>query len=243
MAALTEILVGAGMDQPWYPGDNVSQLPNPHGLGLDINGFLYISETGHNLSSVRKLNCAGEIFPVDANTITFDGTKQNLFSIGNTIYANTELGPSKFDACSGAFLEQVCLANALGGTIAPVNLWGLSYNSNTNTIYATSRLGGNQPKENRSNVWSFSPEAMDAAIEAGTCIDPLITEGPDSALVAGDNATPFSAGSLFGVVGDNEGFIYVVKSTLEGGATAQLPSPTPGAHILKYTSDGRFIRR
>ncbi|MEM6318182.1 MAG: SdrD B-like domain-containing protein, partial [Bacteroidota bacterium] len=260
---LSEVFGGANDDRFWYPGDNTSELSSPHGFAVDVNGYLYIGETQESADNIRRLTCDGEIRPTSEFAIANTGFKQNTFSIGNTLYNNSNLGPTKWDLCTGQQLGQLCLGDMLGNTMAvnqdnvfrdgEIRTWGLTYNAVTNTIYVTSRLyvdlysGGNKKlideKEKRHNVWAFTPEQMDAAIAANTCITPLIGEGNNTTLSAGENATPYQTGSLMGVVGDNAGNIYVVKSGQErrypAGETS-MPIST-GAYILKYNAQGQFI--
>ncbi|MEM9836271.1 MAG: hypothetical protein AAF828_07200, partial [Bacteroidota bacterium] len=230
----------------WYPGTGTSELPNPHGLTFDLNGNLYIAETGENLSNIRRLNCAAEIDPIDTFAIV-SATKQNMFVIGEFIYTNADQGPIVYDICDQDFEYQGCLADAAGNpTSNRQNLWGLSYNPVTNLIYATSRLffrgegqptlaGSNVPPASRSLVWVFTPEEYEAAAMAGTCIQPFLTEGNTDVLVAGNRFTPNDNGSLMGITSDNLGNFYIVKSRLESGGV------TSGAKILKYDATGAFV--
>ncbi|MEM6316995.1 MAG: SdrD B-like domain-containing protein, partial [Bacteroidota bacterium] len=175
---LSEVFGGANNDKFWYPGDNASELSSPHGFAVDVNGYLYIGETQESVSNIRRLTCDGEIRPTSEFAIANTGWKQNTFSIGNTLYNNSNLGPTKWDLCTGQQLGQLCLGDMLGNTMAvnqdnvfrdgEVRTWGLTYNEVTNTIYVTSRLfvdlysGGNKKlideKEKRHNVWAFTPE-------------------------------------------------------------------------------------
>ncbi|MEM6318183.1 MAG: GEVED domain-containing protein, partial [Bacteroidota bacterium] len=262
---LQEVFGGANNNRYWYPGDNASQLPFPHGFATDVNGYLYINESQQSGSNIRRFTCDGTIRPTSEFSISNTGYKQNTFSIGNVIYNNSNLGPTKWDICTGQRLGQVCLGDGNGNPMSvntgnasrdgEILMWGLSYNPVTNRIYATSRLRVDRydgagtriiaDKAKRHNVWSFTPEEMDAAIASGTCIRPLIGEGNSSTLSPGQNATPYSRGSLMGVVGDNAGNIYVVKSMRnESYPSGEIGMPgNPGGHILKYDANGRFIRQ
>ncbi len=189
---LSEIFGGANNDRPWYPGDNSTELPSPHGLGTDINGFLYISTTGSPGGSIRKLTCDGEIFPASEFAIIHPSLAQNIFSIGNTIYNNSNGGPTGRDICTQESIGQVCLNNA-GGT----NLWGLHYNPVTEMFYATSRGGGNE-------VWVWTMEEHEQSLAGNLCIDPLLDINP--------------AFDLFGIVSSNNGAFYVISSNLGDGS-------------------------
>ena len=174
------------------PGDGISELPSPHGLGTDLNGYLYIGETGGGGSEIRKFTCDGEILDESEFAITTSETKQNFFSIENTLYINSNGGPTAFDLCTGDVLGQVCL-NQSGNT----NLWGLHYNPVTEMFYATSRGDGNE-------VWQWNAAENEQALAGNLCIDPLTT-------------IPGNGFPLFGIVSDNAGIIYVVESDLGNG--------------------------
>jgi hypothetical protein len=209
------MLTGANGGPYWYPGSTVSELPSPHGLSTDLNGNLYVGESGTNAYN-RKLNCDGVLSPITPTTVFNPGTNQNTFSIGNILYSNTDGGPSSFNTCTGQFLDQLCLTGASG------NLWGLSYNPVTERVYATQRAGTQK-------VWSFSRTQMETAMAANTCIDPIITLGATATINVGDNFLPDVGGQVMGVVGDNSGNIFVVAGF---GATS---------YILKYNAAGQFV--
>jgi len=56
--SLTEVLTNGG---PWYPGAGTSEMSSPHGLGVDLNGLLYIGEALGG--DIRQLDCKGNIEP------------------------------------------------------------------------------------------------------------------------------------------------------------------------------------
>lgn len=70
---------------PWYPG---GATPNPHGLGVDLNGRLYIGQD-FNKDGIRRFDSDGTIHP--ATDWYFESKGQfNIGSIGNTLYFNNE---------------------------------------------------------------------------------------------------------------------------------------------------------
>ncbi|MEM9836270.1 MAG: hypothetical protein AAF828_07195 [Bacteroidota bacterium] len=236
----------------WYPGTATSELPSPHGIVTDLNGFLYVGETGSDGSLIRRLDCDATISPTTEFTLGPNtGIKQNYFTIGNLLYSNSGGGPTVWDLCEQDVAYQGCLQDAAGNPMPPgANNWGLSYNETTNTIYASSRLlqtendgsgatvfrASTIPVERRSLIWTFTPEEYEAAAMGGTCIAPLLTEGNTATLTAGDMFTPNDDGSLLGIAGDNSGDFYVLKGRLEND------NGTSGAKILKYSAAGAFIR-
>ncbi len=185
---LSEVFGGANQDQVWYPGDNISELPSPHGLGTDLNGFLYIGATSASASPIRRLRCDGEIFPTNVFSLENTGTKQNIFSIGSTLYNNTEGGPSAWDICSGMSLGKVCLNESEN-----TNLWGLHYNPITELFYATSAGEGNE-------IWVWDQAQNEQSLAGNLCIDPLTDL----------DGRP----NLFGITSDSAENIYVVSSNL-----------------------------
>jgi trimeric autotransporter adhesin len=201
--ALTEV-TGSNGGPHWYPGTGTSQIGAPHGLGTDLNGRLYIHENGIR-DRIFRLNCDGVIDPTNPTPIsTTESASQNLFSIGNTLYHNSDGGPSAYNTCSGTFVGKMCLNGASG------NLWGLSYNPVTQMVYASQRDHG-------VNVWAFTKAQLEAGIAGnpGPCINPLFSVP----------SRPRNGG-VFGVVGDNAGNIYVVRS---------------GSTIFKYNAAGTLV--
>ncbi|SOD90663.1 hypothetical protein [Spirosoma fluviale] len=226
---LTEILVGGN---PWYPGNYpASELPSPHGLGTDINGRLYIGETGVGGSFIRQFSTNGTITPTSTFNLYVDDTNQNTFSIGNTFYINANGGPKAYDLCTGQLIGQVCLNSSDGVPVTGQNLWGLTYNAKTEMVYASAR-GRGPGVSAAGNVWAFTKAQLEAALANGTCINPIIKEGPSATINVGEKFTPNSDGGVFGVVGDNQKNIYVVKSAIDGGTFS---------YILKYDAQGGFI--
>lgn len=187
--ALTEV-IGANGGPHWYPGTGTSELGSPHGLATDLNGKLYIGESGQT-GKLRRLNCDGGLEPVSATTITTqEGKTQNIFSIGNIIYHNSNGGPTAYNSCTGARIGKMCLAGVSNST-----QWGLSYNPTTELVYASER--------NTGKVWVFTRGQLEAGIAGnpGTCIDPLIQ-------IPG---TSPKSNETFGIVGDDNGNFYVCQ--------------------------------
>ena len=240
---LNEITVGG---KPWYPGNYPSsELPSPHGLGTDLNGFLYIGETGAGVSKVRKFTSDGQIFPTSQYDLTISEFKQNIFSIGNTMYYNGTDSPMAVDICTKTPIGKLCVNDAGGVPMKNVNLWGFSYNPKTEMVYLSSRYTDMTDLSNIfdrlpatqnqcSNIWAFTRTEMENAIANGTCINPMITMGASATVNPGEKFTPRTKGSLMGIVGDNNKNIYVVKSAIEGDASDY-------TRILKYNAQGQYL--
>jgi hypothetical protein len=142
---LTEVLNGGN---PWYPGTTTSQLPNPHGLGADRNGYLYIGEHYNGTGSIRRLDCAGNIKP-ETGTGGFNTTNLNdLFNIASYdgfIYSNgTNNRIYKWNPCDGTEVGYVQLGD---GSVD----WGFHIDKN-GKFYVTNPLG---------RIFVFTPTAAD----------------------------------------------------------------------------------
>lgn len=233
---LNEIVQANGGTPPnehWYPGTEASELPSPHGLATDLNGNLYIGSSFNIDTPIRKFNCDGTIQPIDGLTINNPYILTNIFSIGNTLYTTRSGGPASFDLCTGTELGTMCLNDDEGTPLpfmnntSPGNVnWGLSYNSFTQTVYATGQ------RADRQGVWAYSKAELDAGMQGGACIDPLIWRSETITLAnlnVGDNLLPSDADQLNGIVGDNDGNIYLAGS-LSGGQ----------GYVLRYNSAGQF---
>ena len=102
-------LVEINPENTWYPNGGQSELPSPHGLGTDLNGYLYIGSTFESNGNIRKLDCDGNIFPVSDFEIGPVGT-HNIFSIGNNLYVKRGDGIlQSYDLCYGEMTGEVCL--------------------------------------------------------------------------------------------------------------------------------------
>ncbi|MEM9886022.1 MAG: SdrD B-like domain-containing protein [Bacteroidota bacterium] len=226
----------------WYPGTTTSELPSPHGFGTDLNGNIYIGDENRG-ANIRKFNCDGQIEPIDATTIVnenpdgSDRPNQNFFSIDNTLYVNTDEGPTAYDLCTGQELGQACLNGspaAGSGTDSETNLWGLSYNSTTEMVYATQRRG-------QSKVWTFTRAELEASVAdatGSTCIDPLILESNSvdvNNINVGDMFLPSQVPGYYGIAGDNNGNFYVVHSSVGPGNAED--------RILKYDKNGAYLAK
>lgn len=226
---LTEV-TGTNGPGHWYPGNGVSELPSPHGLGTDLNGNLYIGSSYDVNTPIRKFNCDGQIAPLSPTTINNQFTLTNMFSIGNTIYTTRSGGPAAYNSCTGALIGTMCLNDQNGNPLPNINgivrsqwNWGLSYNAVTQKVYAT---GVTSPRQ---SVWVFTENQLDAGIAGGACISPLIPLGTTSVINIGDNFLPNNIEDLRGVVSDNAGNIYVT-----GWYAGNV------GFILKYNAAGQF---
>ncbi|MEL6391489.1 MAG: hypothetical protein AAFR97_01980 [Bacteroidota bacterium] len=203
---------------PWYPGTGSSELPSPHGLGIDRNGFLYIGEnfTGGS-PDIRRLACDGTIFPEtgpDGFVIQNSNNLFNVTSYDGVIYSNGDGQViNAWDPCTGNSLGTVTLSG-FGG-----NDWGFHINQSTGTFYATSSSGA---------IWRFVPTEAD--FTANTSYTAIIT--PNAGMFG--IGEPFTSNNqLQGITSDDDGTIYVIEGNRDAINT---PS-----RILKYDADGLLI--
>jgi len=170
---------------PWYGG---TALPKPHGLGTDLNGFLYIAETIDESPSthIRRLDCDGNLYPESNFAINLN--TPNIATYNNFLVANDwdEDGLPVYDICSGNLLNTICLTDAFPNFVGTD--WGLSYSPHTGLFYATDGFSHNKTK-----LYVFSP----ADLLSTTCIDPIYS----------GNSNRFG-----GVTADQDGNIYVVEN-------------------------------
>jgi len=244
---LTEILVGGNH---WYPGNygsNIHGMDSPHGIAADQQGYIYVGETGASETNIRRFTCDGEIFLVTGpNSFAIDSTgqKQNFFAIGNVLFNNAHGGPNAWNTCTQQFVGKAVFndldGNAMPTTGSQINLWGLSYNPVTEMVYATARHGGSAsvPASRKHLVWAFTRAQLEDAIENGTRINPILGPGPAGVYFppVGSKYTPNTSESIFGIVSDNAGNMYIVKSVVDANSGA-----SKYAYILKYNASGEFV--
>jgi len=214
---LTEIPGDNGF--PWYPGSTASQLPSPHGLAMDLNGNMYIAETGGN-STIRRLDCKGNIAPTTDFALFDGGNHVNMFAKDNFLVTSGEGFPTLWDLCTGENLGSGCL-NRRDESIGS---WGMSYNETTDMVYVTTGFPAPTPK-----IYAFTYTEFLASI-SGTCIDPLVVSDGTTTLAAiapGNTVVPSDI-TFNGIVGDNSGNIYAVVNS----------SPP---QVLKYDANGVFL--
>ncbi len=222
---LTQIFNGG---DAWYPGGTISELPSPHGLTTDINGNVYIGETG----DIRKLTCEGEIFSESDFVINDDGF--NFGSVGNSLYTNTtsdRANPdeliNEYDLCTGELTNTLCLNVDFSGQ----SDWGFFIDPNTNIMYSTSQSDLSAPANaGRNAVFQYTQADFGSA----SCVEPFIAGG-DNIVNIGDNELPH--GELRGITTDLDGNIYVVMQEIFSGVTGVVRA----GRLLKYDPNGAFL--
>jgi len=201
----------------WYPNGGTSELIRPHGLGSDLNGYLYIGETngtnGINGSSIRKLTCDGEIFP--ESEFNIPQRILNMGSIDNYLIARTVLdGLRIYDACTQTDVigDRVCFERP-GGLTGSIG-WGLYIDAQDFIYLASSQDNG--------YLYKFTIQEALNSQTAGQCILPLFE---------GTAANPlFSSGEALGITSDENDNIYVVDAVFAN----------PG-RIRKFNTSGTLM--
>lgn len=210
--SLTEIFTNGGS---WYPGTNTTELPRPHGLSIDINGFLYIGERSEG--DIRKLNCNGEILPESEFEITGVGGF-NFGNIGDMVFTNDLAVRDEvevFNICEGAPMGSICFQNQTYN-------WGLYVDTRDSTIYATSAFGTRAIYK-----------ATLADINSGTCVAPFLSAGNNNLPAIGDNFLPSaSTTNIQGITTDKLGNIYVVLGQAFAMGPRQLYKYSPTGILL-----------
>ncbi len=210
-STLTEIL---NNDNPWYPGDSTSELLSPHGIGMDLNGFLYIAED--QSGNIRKLSCDGTLLPTTTFEIEAGGF--NFGTIGNLLIVNDPAVINElevFDLCTGELKGDICF------NITSAQSWGLYVDPRTDTIYYTSPF-------NTSGVFKATLDDLNS----GTCIDPFLSSTTGMPNI-GDNFLPNTSINPYGITTDILGNIYIVMIPFYGN--------TARAQILKYSPSGILL--
>ncbi len=211
--ALTEI--GAPWFESFSPGGN---FPAPHGLGTDLNGFLYIGESfDDNLPgvSIRRFDCDGNVAPESEFNLL--AAPLNTASIGNDLYYNNTASINYFraDLCTQTETGEVCLADNNQG----IRGWAL-YVSPDDVFYTAIR--GNDG----GRIYAFT----DADFDAAGCVDPLVAGTANNQLFDDPDFTNDDP-EPFGITTDPAGNIYIVVANTFGDA----------AKIMKFDANGNFI--
>jgi hypothetical protein len=207
--------VGGALGIPWYPGTGVSELPNPHGLGTDLNGRLYIGSDFSGMNTIRRLNCDGVIAPSTTFSTASPGfLLSNINSYKGAIYSNgNDRRIYQWNPCSPSGAAPTGYIQ-LNETTTD---WGFYIDKN-GKFYVTTQNG---------KIYAFTPTVADFA--ANTTYSPIIDLGANPTYVS----PAYSDTGLQGITTDNLGNIYVVEGNRDAFGT---PS-----RLLKFTALGAFV--
>ncbi len=199
---------------PWFSNNaNDIGLTSPHGLGTDLNGYLYIGENFLDGFQIRKFTCDGEPFDESDFAITTNG-QFNISSIDNSIFLNDRVGDrafSEYDACTGTLINTLEVCDP---AFANNSDWGFYIDQRTDIMYAT-RGYNNYTTPN--DLYVFTQADFDN--NPTSCIDPV----PLSSVPAG-------IGQFVGVTTDMDRNIYIVAVR-----------ETNQVSIIKYDANYQFI--
>ena len=201
--SLTEIPGPGGAGTPWMSG-----FDNPHGIGADVSGRLYVADHPTN-GPIYRVTCAGGTVATDAtvwNTSITGGGMTNIGTVDNYILVNGAHQGADFDkihvldACTGDRIGEICL-NDTDGTD-----WGMQVLPD-GTVLVAHGLTFNGISLNK-RIWRF---AFDPALIDGACVDPIITTTGDP----GHYLAPYR--ELYGVTSDGT-HLYVVARNGSNGS-------------------------
>lgn len=178
--SLTEIPNGATGTVPWMPANTIL---DPHGVSMDRNGFIYMSEFLPG-SGMVKADCDGNIIQ-GAPAYIENAVTTNHVIIGNYLYAPewfTGANPVRvnvYNLCDGSpFLVGYI---QLGGvqTVFPFgfdNAWGISYNANDGLIYISDNYFNQAAGEGEIFAVSpLDPESPTSVWQTHAVINPVIS--------------------------------------------------------------------
>lgn len=144
--SLTEIINPATPNGHWAEGTTIQ----PHGLGTDLNGFIYIGNITTNPATdgVDKYDCAGNLVQADAippgpgdAAGGVSGYATNIYSVGNTLYMNS--WPTNSNIFREIWAYDICSGDALGKYrwCTGGNAWDFHIDPENNLLYINNNAG------------------------------------------------------------------------------------------------------
>ncbi len=208
---LTEIF-NAG--NAWYPGAATSELGNPHGLGTDLNGHLYIAGS-YDTQEIRRLDCDGNITPATEYAISNVTTPHfNFMSIDNTIYTNVG---EVYDICTGQMTGSVQLC----GLTSYASMWGFYYDPQTEYFYINGSDNG------ESHLWRYTIDDYNS----GQCV-PIFVQ--DTYIES--NIPDYNVMRTRGITTDPDGNIYMYLADWDDAGTTN-----EAYALVKFDANGNFL--
>jgi hypothetical protein len=232
--SFTEIPNGISGTTPWFPSG--AGLPSPHGIGQDLNGNVYIGQSGE-AGPIAKLTCDGKMinasFVNDAgyNFASKDGILYIPSSSDNTIKAYT--------LCDGSLLGYITLNGVPANPTANGDFvydWGFSLGPDGN-FYVSSTFGPYNVLTSVSNIYRFTTTLTDFANH--TIYQPFITNNVTSGATINHSLFPASISNqydVYGITSDPSGNMYVVVNDYGTGYAG--PNTT---WILKFNKLGALV--
>ena len=207
---LTEVINPATPNGHWQEGTTIF----PHGLGSDLNGFLYVGNIDGNPANggVDKYDCAGTLIQEDAippatgdGTTGVSGYATNIYSIGNTLYMNSWPGSGYFREI---FAYDICTGDILGSYkwCEGSNAWDFHINEEDNTIYINTNTG-------------VHIADLDAYLN-GDCIPLTFTDNTNRGIVVDENGFIYvrdQSANILRKYDPNGNLLWEIDVTINGG--------------------------
>lgn len=210
---------------PWFPPGGV--LDTPHGLGQDLNGNLYIGQTGSG--PIAKIKCDGRVInPTFINDGGF-----NILSKDGYLYINSNdtRRINRYSLCDGSEQGYIILNGDFSYGDAILKDWGLDISSN-GTFYVSAGFNFTDRDKN-TYLYRFNPSNADFINH--TAYTANKSTGFGGTLKSGTGTNGISSrNEVWGITHDPAGNIYVVVRDWED------PSDTE-TWILKFDSNFNLI--
>ena len=213
------------ISSPWLDNTALGEdFTNPHGLGTDLNGFLYINTRGRG--DIRKVSSIG----VPVAGFALDVDSYNIDSYNNILYTNRQNGYiQSYDLCTGLPLCRIYLDG-----LNTIQNWGLDIVDNY--LYATSNIGQSSDPSIQAEpnyLWKIDLDQNSCADIANPIAPFLSSTG-----TFGIGNSVLGQTSIYGVTTDANGNIYVI----ERDRRDEEPTvPELSARLLKYSSNGVLL--
>lgn len=214
--SLTEI------GSPWLQGNLIA----PHGLGIDVNGNIYVGEvvnyTGGGVQGdISKINCNGEILNGDFINLENDNFGYQIFSTGEFIYT----------------------INGQTDEVQMYNICDGSYVGSLSTGWASGSYAWGTYLDEAENKW-YAPDRITGLVYCGT-LDPTQYTNPATATgtVAFDTGFPSSPTSnafvngAMGITRDAAGNFYIIFNSVVGEDTAIIRKFDSAGNLLSTIMD------
>ncbi|MEZ0487202.1 SdrD B-like domain-containing protein [Fibrella aquatica] len=210
---------------PWFPAGGI--LDTPHGLGQDLNGNLYIGQTG--AGPIAKIKCNGTV--VDPAFINDGGF--NIVSRDGYLYVNSSDGQqiSRYALCDGSAQGYIILGGTFSYSGATLKDWGLDIGTD-GTFYASAGFNFTDRDKN-TYLYRFKP--TDADFTNHTVYTANKSTGVGLSLKPGTGLNGISdRNEVWGITHDPAGNIYLVVRDWENTSDTE-------TWVLKFDSNFNLV--
>ena len=211
--------------QPWFPSGGV--LKTPHGLGQDLNGNLYIGQTGDG--PIAKIKCDGTV--VDPAFISDGGF--NILSQNGYLYINSNDNTriSRYALCDGSAQGYITLNGQYDYSGATLKDWGMDIDAD-GTFYVSAGFNFTDRDKN-TYLYRFKPSNADFVNH--TAYTANKQTGVGGTLKSGSGTSGISSrNEVWGITHDPAGNMYLIVRDWED------PSDTE-TWILKFDSNFNLV--